>query len=187
MTDNTSDLLGPRSDFGATLFEHATSAYEPAAVETTNGAPASEASPHEPATPTVRPVATLAVREVRGFPAGLLGKLPAPWVLHCALAPDGDRFVVTNSKAYYVEARDAGLPVFAGGEWFALAHAAQNDRAWSGQLRGWIERKRVGTFRLTHDGAFADMPVGNAVGLDWSCGEVLDRVDATLERVEVRT
>lgn len=138
---------------------------------------------------------TAAALEVLGFPAAMLTKLPVPWVLHCAprslLHESCARFVVTNSRASYTEAREAGVPVFAGGEWYALAHAAQNDRVWPRQLAEILRRKtESGVWRLTHVGAFGGLGapalIAHAVELTWTVGEVFRRMGATIERVEVR-
>jgi len=190
VTENTKKRLGPRlaafGGFASEPVEAPSGRSEPLAPKTTNGAHASEASPHGATSRERDPIDAVSVREVLAFPASMLGKVPAPWALH--LDVDGDACVVTTSRACYGEARDAGVPVLLGGEWFALAHAAQNDRAWRRELREWIERKRVAAeWRLTHDRAFAGMPIANADDLVWNVGEVLERVEATLVRVEVRT
>ncbi len=134
--------------------------------------------------PTPGGVVDIAVREILGFPAGLMGKLPESWALHCAF--EGTRFVVTNSRAAHRVARESRTPVLLGGEWYVLAHAAQNDRFLPLQFRAMLARKvDAAEWRLTHAGAFGGMPPENGDDLVWTCGEVFERVDATLVDVEV--
>jgi len=147
-------------------------------VETASGAHAST-SPPQPRESSV------AVREVLGFEVGLFSRLPAATSLRCAA---GDvEFVITTSKAAYVAAREAGVPVFVGGELLALAHAAHNDRMWPADMRAALQRKRASNaWRLTPAHAFAGMPIANADPLAHATfGDVFERLDVRLLEVEV--
>lgn len=125
------------------------------------------------AAPVVRsvPFEPIAVREVCGFPARLLGALPDGSTLVCEHIDVG-RVVVTTSQVIHTAAVDK-WPTFTGRELAALALAAEHERASSEAFAVWCERKRAArTWRLSADEALGPV-TGTFEPRGWAIGRVL--------------
>lgn len=92
-----------------------------------------------PAAPPAAP--SLAMREVGLLPPVWLATLPEATMLDLR-ALDGTPWHVTTGQATYAELREAGALAFTGGELAAIAFAAENGRASSLALAGWLQAKR---------------------------------------------
>lgn len=118
-------------------------------------------------------------RELRAFPARLLGTLPCPTTLRLRV-PGVDRVVAVATSADRVDnERASGAVVFDVLEWNAIVVAAEADRLWPADLREICGRKTSGpSVVLDAERALAGARVGASP--EWSLGRVLDRVGAQL-------
>lgn len=127
-------------------------------------------------------VKSLAVREVRSFPAALVGELPDAFTLRCEL--EGVPFVFTSSRAAYAEAREGGIPVFVMRELEALAHAAQNGAAPQYVFAAVLARKRDEPSFVVSPRYLFGGPPASADASTWPVGEALDEMGAVLAAVD---
>jgi hypothetical protein len=121
-----------------------------------------------------------------------VGGLPLPVVLGCKAllvprVPDV-RFIITTSRTAHAAALAEGVPVFTGSELEAIAIAVQCDRMFAIQFVEILKRKSdpVGAmWRVTLDHALGGLPRHNVEPLRITVGDLLSRIGATLESVDV--
>jgi hypothetical protein len=97
------------------------------------------------------------------------------------------KFVVTTSRNVYEQAQRDRIPTFVARELEAVALAVEVNRAHACQLDGWLNAKRRGEWRLSHEmtGALDVTGVDERQLLTWSLGRVLDALDIELVSAEM--
>jgi hypothetical protein len=81
------------------------------------------------------------MREVLGFEARLLLRLPAATTLLCYTAQTDRTIVVTTSRVVYVAARARGVATIIGREWVAVVRSTEQDRMWPSDVERLIDSK----------------------------------------------
>lgn len=120
-----------------------------------------------------------AMREVLGFEARLLVRLPVATTLVCYTAQTDRTIVVTTSRAAYVAARARGVPTMAGKEWAAFVRSTEQDRVWPTDVDRLIQGKLE---RAQHCFWDADL-IGTLEPEHWTLDRVLRRVGLVLHDV----
>lgn len=129
-------------------------------------------------------VASVAVREVLGYPMRLISELPDASSLMCSSEHGSVCF--TTARATYAWARGEGIPVFTGDEMRTLAHAVENDRVGPATFARWIARKRdSGGWKLEPREAFGGEVYGTTAPQGWPVGRVLRAIGLELDAVTV--
>lgn len=150
----------------------------PPDVASHRGAPS---APVRPPSRPIPPASGARGADVASFPAALFPKASATTL---RVRIQGEDVAFTTSRKGFAQAKADKLAVFVGGEFIALAHAAENDRVWPNDFRAFVKRKhRSPRWRLTPQQAFGCYI--NATPLTWTIGEVLERIGATLVDCEV--
>jgi hypothetical protein len=121
-------------------------------------------------------------RALLAYPMALLPQLSA-LTLFLSAGRSKSLVAFTTSRKGYAAAVNAKVPCFVGGEYIAIAHAAQNDRLWASHFVAMVNKKaRNPQWYLSPQEATG--VVYGLSKLSWSIGEVLDRLHAQLVGIE---
>jgi hypothetical protein len=123
------------------------------------------------------------LKEILGFPANLLIKLPIPTCLTIRI-PGVDGEFIWSTASREALSDSSAEPVFDRSEVAALIVAAESERAWDTDLAAWVAAKRDDPgFRIDLETALGrTAPVADQ---DWSVGRVLRWYGCELREVEI--